>query len=500
MTTKVPTWIKDSLVASLVITVGAFAGTISIAWTFAEFVESLNLAYTDATFMRLQEPDPVAGERRSNVVVVEIDDATLDDPERGGLGRWQDFKRKYYADVIDRLLSDGAMVVGLDVLLSEPSQDSGDDIRLANTLSEYQDRVTLGFYAGETSREHIFPLEIFREQVPTIGFFNQKLAPNGTIYVTETARSLAGSHYEHFALAVARQYYQAVFSAASLPAVTERVEGMYPFVRYGPVTRDIPYAGGGFGASFFPVPRPPEEFEHLSFRDVLSGQYPRASVRNSIVLIGATATALQDRHRTAIGTVPGVYVHAASVEAILRDRFAAFLPGTAEWVMLAASIFLLAALGFFIRNILLFGIVVFLAIFGFRLTGDIFLREYGLLFSAPVAFLLGYLLVFVGTSVYRYLYEDAGKRLLQDTLSQYLAKDLVRNVLDNYESVKLGGARREVVSFFSDIEGFTAFAEKRDPEEFVTLLGIYLRDMSDIILDRHGYVNKYEGDAVMALW
>lgn len=401
---------------------------------------------------------------------------------------------------MDRLFADGAMTVGLDVLLSEPSEDSTDDIRLANTLSKYQDRVVLGFYAGDTPREHIFPLEIFREQVPTIGFFNQKLAPNGTIYTTETSRALEGSSYEHFALAVARQYYQAVFSAASLPSPDEHIEGAYPFVRYGPVVRDIPYAGGGFGRSFFPIPRPPERFEHLSFRDVLSGEYPRSSVRNAIVLIGATATALQDRHRTAVGTVPGVYVHAASVEAILRDRFASFIPSAAEWVMLGSSIFLLAALGFFIRNILLFGIVVFLVIFGFRMTGDVFLERYGLLFSAPVAFLCGYVLVFVGTSVYRYLYEDAGKRLLQDTLSQYLAKDLVRNVLDNYESVKLGGARREIVSFFSDIEGFTTFAEKQDPEEFVTLLGIYLRDMSDIILDRHGYVNKYEGDAVMALW
>jgi class 3 adenylate cyclase/CHASE2 domain-containing sensor protein len=497
MSTKIPTWIRDSLVASLVITSGAFVGTISLGWLFAEFVESMNLAYTDSVFQRMPAD---THEKKSSVVVVEIDDATLDDPERGGLGRWQEFKRRYYAEAIDRLFADGAMVVGLDVLLSEPSEDPGDDIRLANALAKYRGRVTLGFYAGQTAREHVFPLEIFRDQVPMIGFFNEKLARNGTIYATEIERTLDNSSYEHFSLAVARQYYQTVFSAESLPAERSDSADTYRFVRYGPVSRDIPYAQGGFAGSFFAVPRTVDGFEHISFRDVLSGNYPRASVRNSIVLIGATATALQDRHRTAVGTVPGVYVHASSVDAVLRDRFVSFLPADTEWFMLGLSIFLLAALGFFIRNILAFGIVVFLAISGFRLTGDYFLREYGLLFSAPVAFLLGYVLVFVGTSVYRYLYEDAGKRLLQDTLSQYLAKDLVRSVLDNYESVKLGGARREIVSFFSDIEGFTAFAETRDPEEFVTLLGIYLRDMSDIILDRHGYVNKYEGDAIMALW
>ncbi len=269
-------------------------------------------------------------------------------------------------------------------------------------------------------------------------------------------------------------------------------DSSYSFIQYGPISRSIPYARGGFGDSFFPVPETPDRFHRLSFRDVVSGNYPHSDIQNSIVLIGATATALQDRHRTAVGTVPGVYLHATAVDAVLRNQFMSFLDVRTEWFMLGLSIFLLSALGFFIRNILVFGLVILGAIIGFRLLGDSFAREYGLLFSAPTAFLVAYLFVFVGTSVYRYLYEDAGKRLLQDTLSQYLAKDLVRSVLENYESVKLGGARREIVSFFSDIEGFTAFAETLDPEEFVRLLGIYLRDMSDIILDRHGYVNKYE--------
>lgn len=101
---------------------------------------------------------------------------------------------------------------------------------------------------------------------------------------------------------------------------------------------------------------------------------------------------------------------------------------------------------------------------------------------------------------YKYVYEERGKRLLKDTLSQYLAEDLVLSVLSNYEEVKLGGTRKEVTLFFSDIAGFTTISEKMEPEELVHFLSIYLKEVSDIIIHERGFINKYEGDAVMAIW
>lgn len=102
--------------------------------------------------------------------------------------------------------------------------------------------------------------------------------------------------------------------------------------------------------------------------------------------------------------------------------------------------------------------------------------------------------------MYKYIYEEKGKRLLKHTLSQYLAEDLVTSVLSNYEEVKLGGTKKEVTLFFSDIAGFTTISEGMEPEELVRFLSFYLKDVSDIIIKERGFINKYVGDAVMAIW
>jgi adenylate cyclase len=102
--------------------------------------------------------------------------------------------------------------------------------------------------------------------------------------------------------------------------------------------------------------------------------------------------------------------------------------------------------------------------------------------------------------LYKFIYEEKGKRLLKNTLSQYLAEDLVTSVLSNYEEVKLGGTKKEVTLFFSDIAGFTTISEGMDPEELVRFLSFYLKDVSDIIIKERGFINKYVGDAVMAIW
>ncbi len=145
-------------------------------------------------------------------------------------------------------------------------------------------------------------------------------------------------------------------------------------------------------------------------------------------------------------------------------------------------LFLIASLGIILRSLLLFTGIVVLLLGGFFFGSLALAGHTGFLIAHTIETLLGVLFTLVGVSLYRYMYEDAGRRVLQEALSQYLAKDLVIHVLDNYESVKLGGTRREVTSFFSDIEGFTTMAEHREPEELVRFLSIYLKEMSDIII------------------
>lgn len=106
----------------------------------------------------------------------------------------------------------------------------------------------------------------------------------------------------------------------------------------------------------------------------------------------------------------------------------------------------------------------------------------------------------INTTLYKYFYEEKWKRALKWALSQYLSEELVVNILDKFEEVKLDGKRMTITSFFSDIAGFTSISESMEPEELVHFLSIYLKEVSDIIMQEKGFINKYEWDAVMALW
>src|SRR5438093_11509518 len=81
-----------------------------------------------------------------------------------------------------------------------------------------------------------------------------------------------------------------------------------------------------------------------------------------------------------------------------------------------------------------------------------------------------------------------------------MAAEVVDEIMRNPASIKLGGEKKELTVFFSDVAGFTTISEKLDPEDLVFLLNEYLASMTDIILRYRGNVNKYLGDAIMAIF
>jgi adenylate cyclase len=83
----------------------------------------------------------------------------------------------------------------------------------------------------------------------------------------------------------------------------------------------------------------------------------------------------------------------------------------------------------------------------------------------------------------------------------YMSKDLVDKIMANPDLLQMGGEKKEITVFFSDIKGFSSIAEKLgSPERLIALINEYLGAMSDVVLDHGGYISKYEGDAIMAFW
>lgn len=103
-------------------------------------------------------------------------------------------------------------------------------------------------------------------------------------------------------------------------------------------------------------------------------------------------------------------------------------------------------------------------------------------------------------SIIRFITEEREKRFIKGAFSQYLAPTIIEQIMNDPSKLRLGGERLVCTAFFSDVAGFSSFSEKLTPEELVALLNQYLTEMTNIILRYEGTVDKYEGDAIIAIF
>jgi adenylate cyclase len=102
--------------------------------------------------------------------------------------------------------------------------------------------------------------------------------------------------------------------------------------------------------------------------------------------------------------------------------------------------------------------------------------------------------------LYRFMTEEKNKRFIRTTFSHFVTKSVVDELLANPDKIKLGGERKVCTVLFSDVAGFTTIAEELTPEALVHLLNDYLTEMTNIIFEYNGMLDKYEGDAIMAVF
>jgi len=126
--------------------------------------------------------------------------------------------------------------------------------------------------------------------------------------------------------------------------------------------------------------------------------------------------------------------------------------------------------------------------------------SYAYLWVDMVSLNLALILPTLVIMVAKFAGEEQSRRFIHDAFSKYLSTDVINQIIANPDSLKLGGDSREISIFFSDIAGFSGISEKLTPEQLVQLLNEYLSEMTDIIMENRGTVDKYEGDAIMAFW
>lgn len=224
-----------------------------------------------------------------------------------------------------------------------------------------------------------------------------------------------------------------------------------------------------------------------------------AELKDKYIFIGTDAPGLFDLRPTPVSPVyPGVGIHATFLDNLLNGGFIIQQPNLHTYLFSTACV-LLAVLSLSFIPSILHSALLTLALLLVPLTAAAlaWLNQHGWNVSTPT---LGMLLAASGVFLSNYQLEGRERRFIRSAFQQYLSPQVIEQLVKNPAALQLGGERRELSIFFSDLEGFSRLAERLDPRELSDFLNHYLSEMSDIILASGGTIDKYEGDAIIAFW
>lgn len=257
-----------------------------------------------------------------------------------------------------------------------------------------------------------------------------------------------------------------------------------------------------------------KRFHTVSMTDVLEDRVPKDWGRDRIILIGFVGESFQDLyftpHSSGLLSLPermtGVEVHANITSQILsaaldgRPLIKSWSePAEWLWILLWAAIgSLLTWQGRYSDGVTKFS---FYRTFGLGLAGAV------LVGSTYVAFLSAWwipvvppMIALYGSAIAITAYLARTAREIRKTFGRYLTDQVVANLLENPEGLKLGGERRKITILTSDLRGFTATSERLAPEQVVKILNLYLRYMADIITQYQGTIDEFMGDGILVLF
>jgi adenylate cyclase len=221
--------------------------------------------------------------------------------------------------------------------------------------------------------------------------------------------------------------------------------------------------------------------------------------RDCHVIFGFSAPGLYDLRPAPVGGVyPGSEIHATALDNLMEGDFLAELPSQAT-VVLALLMGLLSAVAVVFSRSAVKSMLFFALFLPLPVLLSLYAYTKGTWLPLVVQE-MAISLSLLGALAVNYATEGKQKRFIKGAFRQYLSPDVIEQLIAHPERLKLGGERRTLSIFFSDLQGFTAIAEGLDPEALTALLNEYLSAMTDIIHEEGGTLDKYVGDAIIAFW
>jgi len=455
--------------------------------------------------------------------------AAIDEESLARIGRWP-WSRATLAQLATRLDAEGARVIAFDLFFPERESPKADAL-FAHALGATGKAVlgtvflldreearhvggpTVAAAVEATARQAIPEVRVGASEgvdvplqepygvianIPELqaraayaGHINVLPDTDGVVRRVPLVLRHGGRYFPAFDLQVARAFWD------SAPATVE-------VAAYGIAAVDV-------GGRRFPLDEdgrllvryrgPERTFPAVSIADILQHKADSSLLRDRVVLVGNTAKGIGDVRVTPYGsTFPGVEVRANVIESLLTEQTLQ----RPDWMTVVDATILLV-LGLILAWLLprldldnaalvvagLLAAYLFVAFYAFRSAG---------LWLNVVYPSLLIVLLFAWAGFLRYASTQSEKRNLKLAFQHYVPPAVVESLLTDMGKLRLGGEKRELTVLFSDIRGFTALSERMEPEELVKLMNEYFTAMTEKVFEQRGSLDKYIGDAIMAIY
>jgi len=426
----------------------------------ADWFERAELDTVDLRFGIRGDEDPP-----KDIVVVGVDDDTFSDLRE----QWP-FPRSMHGKVIDRLKADGAKVIGYDVQFTEPTEPDEDNALIEATgnagnvvfaTTEVEDDGTTAVLGGE---------ELLREL--------RAEAANGILPDDPGG---------------VKRRFEYSFDKLKLFSV---VAAEHAGTKVDPKDFD-----SDDGTEWIDFAGEPGSIPEIPFSRVLRGQFRPGTFRNKIVVVGATAPVLKDVFPTSTSgdeVMSGPEVQAHAISTIRRGLP---LQPAAGWINVLAIVLLALSaplLSVRLKPGVAIGIALVLELIWFALAVVLFNAGWIVAMLIPLGTGLVSMVAALGV---HYFTETRERRRTRALFARFVPENVVDQVLDRTDDdLRLGGVEREGTVMFSDLRGFTSFAESLPVTRVIEVLNRYLGEMSEAILDHGGTLVAYMGDGIMAVF